>query len=106
MSVLVMKRSLVLVILLLALSGARTALGQCELNLVGTWKTVGGDYDQQLLYRFSADGQFTILPAVSVADSKSNVLATGKYELDDPRSPKVISINSPTKTPLFASGKT
>jgi hypothetical protein len=65
----------------------------CEFNIVGTWKATSINGVSSVIYRFEPDGAVTMrsLPD-SGQGSESKEIARGTYKLDNPKSPKSISI--------------
>lgn len=103
-----MKRPVFLALVaLVLLASTETAVGQqgCEFNIIGTWKavTTGG---AEVLYRFAPDGTVTVLGSYdSGQPSESEEVGTATYELDDPKAPKSIAINTTKKNKVFLYGK-
>ena len=98
-------RALLASFLFVLLAATGTAVGQgCDFNITGTWKAVTSDYADGVLYRFAPDGTITVLAASGESLAPVEI-ATAKYELDDPESPKSIAINTTKKNKVFLYGK-
>lgn len=87
-------------VILVGLTG--TALAQppktCACNIVGTWKAQISPTETRL-YTFDANGVVTVLIASDT--DKPAVIATAKYELDNPKAPQEISFTATGKNRIF-----
>ena len=102
-----MKRRVVLTLVaLVLLASTRPAVGQqgCEFNIIGTWKAV--TTGTEVLYRFAPDGTVTVLGSYdSIQPSEAKEVGSATYELDDPKAPKWIAINTTKKNKVFLYGR-
>jgi hypothetical protein len=101
-----MKRSAVLFTLLFVwLTATGAAFGQqgCEFNIIGTWRAGSAD---AVLYRFAPDGTITVLSVSGPGQSSDpQEIASATYELDNPKAPKSIALNTTNKNRVFLYGK-
>lgn len=104
-----MKRPVVLgLVAFVLLASTGTAVGQqgCEFNIIGTWKAVTTGSTYEIIYRFAPDGTVTVLSSYdSGQPSESEEVGSATYELDDPKAPKSITINTTKKNKVFLYGK-
>src|SRR5262245_58477772 len=90
--------------LLAALVGV-TVYGQqrCELDINGSWKIDTSD----TFYRFQRNGSLSVLvPSTEGASSEVRETARAVYKLDNPKSPKVITVTAANEGGVFATGTT
>jgi hypothetical protein len=80
-------------LILICLTATAFVQTVCEFNIVGTWKATSINGVSSVIYRFEPDGAVTMrsLPD-SGNGSESKEIARGTYKLDNPKSPKSISI--------------
>jgi hypothetical protein len=80
-------------LILICLTATAFVQTVCEFNIVGTWKATSINGVSSVIYRFEPDGAVTMrsLPD-SGQGSESKEIARGTYKLDNPKSPKSISI--------------
>ena len=100
-----MKRILFLLFLVLAFSrlhpaaSAQDAPPVCEFNMVGTWQLTTEGQANPTLLRFKPDGVVTVLSPNTSGGPGAEWQATdwSKYELDNPKAPKIIHLSPITK---------
>jgi hypothetical protein len=96
-------------LLFIYLGGLTTAFSQkgCQFNIVGMWKVASGDGAGPMLYRFAPDGTISLLsPSGEEPGSQLRELGNATYTLDDPKLPKVISIQVTKESGGFVQGTT
>ncbi len=111
-----MKRSaIILSLILICLTAA--AFGQsyddqkvsvkrgCEFNIIGTWKAEKSNEANPVLYRFTPDAKVAVLSG-SGQSSELREIASAVYSIDNPKAPKVVTVEAGKEAGGFAQGTT
>lgn len=96
-----------LILTCLAMDGVAVGQRGCDFDLVGTWKSAGGEASAPMFYHFAPDGMLAVLsPSPAGQTSELIEVARAAYRLDASKTPAAIELTAINGGRVFPPGKT